>query len=466
MEGTSFGAGRAGAGVDPLHFLQEPRTILRIAAWVFSIVVFGAVVNEGYVNRDSGPDLHCVFNENEAACNYAIAIGLLAFFACIFFLVLDLNFQHISSVKDRKRAVLLDLAFSGLWSFLWFVGFCFLANQWQRTQGSKGVSQAGEHARAAVTFSFFSILVLGECGRGVGRGSPRVSGGGPLDGRGHRGSRGLGCGAGLGPAPSTNPSGPCVRPHGDPERTARPPPASVPAGGADGEGGAEVPVGHGHDPVRHRPVPGRPVRGRVPGGRQRPRRHRHLPRAPVRRDPGPQPQGLPGSRLLRGQEGVLLSPPRPPTPDPDPGPSPVAGRRVSCPAISGLASVQARGRRPFRTPAGRRWAGRGSRPEGSQVTGRGWPAAPSPPPGLPWPPGPQLPSPRMKGRGPHTAPLEARGASPRVLGWGRGPSPTLFQPRGPRATPAPTPKVSAGASLPSSVHQTIVFIERFLCARH
>ncbi|XP_028905275.1 synaptogyrin-3 [Ornithorhynchus anatinus] len=158
MEGTSFGAGRAGAGVDPLHFLQEPRTILRIAAWVFSIVVFGAVVNEGYVNRDSGPDLHCVFNENEAACNYAIAIGLLAFFACIFFLVLDLNFQHISSVKDRKRAVLLDLAFSGLWSFLWFVGFCFLANQWQRTQGSKGVSQAGEHARAAVTFSFFSIL--------------------------------------------------------------------------------------------------------------------------------------------------------------------------------------------------------------------------------------------------------------------------------------------------------------------
>ncbi|XP_038618843.1 synaptogyrin-3 [Tachyglossus aculeatus] len=159
MEGTSFGAGRAGSGaVDPLDFLQQPRTVLRIAAWVFSIVVFGAVVNEGYVNRDSGPELRCVFNENEAACSYAIAVGLLAFFACIFFLLLDLNFQHISSVKDRRAAVLLDLAFSGLWSFLWFVGFCFLANQWQRTKGSQGVSQAGDAARAAVTFSFFSIL--------------------------------------------------------------------------------------------------------------------------------------------------------------------------------------------------------------------------------------------------------------------------------------------------------------------
>ncbi|NWI09340.1 SNG3 protein, partial [Crypturellus soui] len=125
---------------------------------IFSIVVFGSIVNECYVNRDNqDPGLRCVFNENESACSYGIAVGIIAFFGCIFFLVVDLHFQQISSVKDRKRAVLLDLGFSGFLSFLWFVAFCFLANQWQRTTMSTGVSQGADAARAAIAFSFFSI---------------------------------------------------------------------------------------------------------------------------------------------------------------------------------------------------------------------------------------------------------------------------------------------------------------------
>ncbi|KGL77667.1 Synaptogyrin-3, partial [Tinamus guttatus] len=135
---------------------------------IFSIVVFGSIVNECYVNRDSqDPELLCVFNENESACSYGIAVGIIAFFSCIFFFVVDLYFQQISSVKDRKRAVLMDLSSSGrpgllgakgILSFLWFVAFCFLANQWQRTTMSKGVSQGADAARAAIAFSFFSII--------------------------------------------------------------------------------------------------------------------------------------------------------------------------------------------------------------------------------------------------------------------------------------------------------------------
>ncbi|XP_051487699.1 synaptogyrin-3 [Apus apus] len=158
MEGASFGAGRAGGAVDPVDFLKQPQTILRVTTWIFSIVVFGSIVNECYVNKD-GPELLCIFNENESACSYGIAVGLIAFFGCIFFFVVDLYFQQISSVKDRKRAVLLDLGFSGFLSFLWFVAFCFLANQWQRTTMSKAVSQGADAARAAITFSFFSIIV-------------------------------------------------------------------------------------------------------------------------------------------------------------------------------------------------------------------------------------------------------------------------------------------------------------------
>ncbi|KAM4698569.1 synaptogyrin-3 [Rhinophrynus dorsalis] len=157
MEGASFGAGRAGGGFDPVEFLKQPQTILRILSWVFSIVVFGSIVNEGYINSGS-PELHCVFNKNEGACNYAISIGLIAFFACVFFIMLDVYFPQISSVKDRKKAVLVDMGFSGVWAFLWFVAFCFLANQWQRTEDGPGVKQAADAARAAIAFSFFSII--------------------------------------------------------------------------------------------------------------------------------------------------------------------------------------------------------------------------------------------------------------------------------------------------------------------
>uniref|UniRef100_A0A8C5ZAL2 Synaptogyrin 3 n=1 Tax=Marmota marmota marmota TaxID=9994 RepID=A0A8C5ZAL2_MARMA len=144
MEGASFGAGgRAPPG---------PREL------VFSIAVFGPIVNEGYVNADSGPELRCIFNGNAGACRFGVALGLGAFLACAAFLVLDVRFQQISSVRDRRRAVLLDLGFSGLWAFLWFVGFCFLTNQWQRTAPGPGTVQAGDAARAAIAFSFFSIL--------------------------------------------------------------------------------------------------------------------------------------------------------------------------------------------------------------------------------------------------------------------------------------------------------------------
>lgn len=47
----------------------------------------------------------------------------------------------------------------GLASFLWFVGFCFLANQWQATSPDElPLAQGSDAARATITFCFFSIL--------------------------------------------------------------------------------------------------------------------------------------------------------------------------------------------------------------------------------------------------------------------------------------------------------------------
>lgn len=52
--------------------------------------------------------------------------------------------------------VLLALS-PALWTFLWFVGFCFLTNQWVATKPND-VLVGADSARAAIAFSFFSIF--------------------------------------------------------------------------------------------------------------------------------------------------------------------------------------------------------------------------------------------------------------------------------------------------------------------
>lgn len=76
-------------------------------------MVFGSIVNEGYVNRLDETQEHCIFNRNRNACNYGITVGVLAFLSCLLYLALDAYFPQISSVKDRKKAVLSDIGVSG-----------------------------------------------------------------------------------------------------------------------------------------------------------------------------------------------------------------------------------------------------------------------------------------------------------------------------------------------------------------
>lgn len=80
---------------------------------VFSIVVFGSIVNEGYLNSPSESEEFCVYNRNPNACGYGVTVGVLAFLTCLLYLALDVYFPQISSVKDRKKAVLSDIGVSG-----------------------------------------------------------------------------------------------------------------------------------------------------------------------------------------------------------------------------------------------------------------------------------------------------------------------------------------------------------------
>ncbi|KAM4602349.1 LOW QUALITY PROTEIN: synaptogyrin-1-like, partial [Discoglossus pictus] len=132
---------------------------------VFSIVVFGCIVNEGYINPPSSEQEYCIFTGNRSACTYGVSVGVLAFLTAWPYLALDVHFPQISSVKDqqdRKKTVLSDMPSPFLvttWAFFWFVGFCFLANQWQVSKPEDDpLKEGADAARAAIAFSFFSIF--------------------------------------------------------------------------------------------------------------------------------------------------------------------------------------------------------------------------------------------------------------------------------------------------------------------
>ncbi|KAK2815787.1 hypothetical protein Q5P01_026254 [Channa striata] len=156
---TAYGASLAGGGFDFYKFIRQPQTIVRILSWVFAVVVFACITSEGYINPVHTSEAKCIFNQNDSACHYAVGIGVIAFLACVAFLVLDVYLPFMSNAQERKYAVIADLAFSGVWTFLWFVCFCLLASQWGRTQNVGGIPQ--DAARATVAFSFFSIATWG-----------------------------------------------------------------------------------------------------------------------------------------------------------------------------------------------------------------------------------------------------------------------------------------------------------------
>ncbi|XP_070579896.1 synaptogyrin-2-like isoform X2 [Ptychodera flava] len=147
--GGAYGAGKAGAPFDPVAFIKKPAVILRIVSWVFAIIVFGCISAEGQYKGQ------CAYNGDQNACNFGIAVGVIAFLACMVFLVTDAMMDQISSVEYRKYIVLADVGFSAFWTFMWFVCFCYLTDAWRKTNPKH---YGADEVQAAIAFSFFSII--------------------------------------------------------------------------------------------------------------------------------------------------------------------------------------------------------------------------------------------------------------------------------------------------------------------
>ncbi|CAF0976142.1 unnamed protein product [Didymodactylos carnosus] len=129
MKPQAFGAGRAGSMFDPIEFLKKPQVILRLVAWVFAIVVFACIAQEGHVSGQ-------------------------------LYTALDIYFPNLSNINHRKYVVLSELIVSGIFVVFWFTAFCYMADQWRREKYKELPNWNGRNSvQAAIAFAFFSIIV-------------------------------------------------------------------------------------------------------------------------------------------------------------------------------------------------------------------------------------------------------------------------------------------------------------------
>lgn len=139
---------------DAVAVLKKPNVILRLISLVFSIVVAACL------SKDAWEKTTCQFNGDPGACNYGWAVGVLSCCTVVAFLCVDFLLHRISDAQTKKMIVLADLIFFGLWSFLWFVCFCYLADSWRKTPAS-AVTHGWDGMKASIAFSFFSIFTCG-----------------------------------------------------------------------------------------------------------------------------------------------------------------------------------------------------------------------------------------------------------------------------------------------------------------
>ncbi|XP_023562512.1 synaptogyrin-4 isoform X2 [Octodon degus] len=129
------------ANSEVVRFLRRPKSITRILSG----------------NTTNSSQLHCVFNSNHMACSFTVIAGTLAFLTSMGFLALDAHEAWIVSPQLKMVFRLLDIILAALWAVTWFLGFCFLVNQWHHSSPKELLVGSGS-AKAAITFTFFSIF--------------------------------------------------------------------------------------------------------------------------------------------------------------------------------------------------------------------------------------------------------------------------------------------------------------------
>lgn len=149
----AYGGDLSGGAFNPIEFIKKPQVGLRFITCIFSVIVFACIASEELYQLGS-----CPLNGDAHTCGFGISVGVLSFLICILFLIIDARFDSISSIKIRKRAVILDFVLSVAMAIVWFLCFCYLCDSWRKTD-DEIKKRAGVHeVNTAIAFSFFSII--------------------------------------------------------------------------------------------------------------------------------------------------------------------------------------------------------------------------------------------------------------------------------------------------------------------
>jgi len=149
----AYGGDLSGGSFNFLEFIKKPQVILRILTIMFSIVVFGCIASEDMYEAGM-----CPLNSDAHACGFGIAIGVISFLICLLFLIVDARFDSLSNIQTRKKAVIIDLTLSAVWTVVWFLCFCYLADSWRKTPHEIKKHADVHTINTAIAFSFFSII--------------------------------------------------------------------------------------------------------------------------------------------------------------------------------------------------------------------------------------------------------------------------------------------------------------------
>jgi hypothetical protein len=148
-----------GLGPTPTDFFKRPQVIIKVICILFAIIVFSCIIHGGSEYE------FCLYGNDSNACGYGIWIGIIAFIAALLGLVIEAFSDRITNVRERRIVIICELGFSALWSFMWFVGFCYLTNKWSHGEDVFTTKHAPDwkknDCRAAIAFSFFSIFSWG-----------------------------------------------------------------------------------------------------------------------------------------------------------------------------------------------------------------------------------------------------------------------------------------------------------------
>lgn len=124
--------------------------------------MFGSIASNGWIKIDENSKEQCIINNNGSVCSYAVWIGLIGFIAAVGFIIGEYFFDQMSSAKSRKHYVIADLAFSGFWALMYFVGFCYITSQWSDSKEPPNGVGSG-NVTCAIFFSFLSTLTWAVC---------------------------------------------------------------------------------------------------------------------------------------------------------------------------------------------------------------------------------------------------------------------------------------------------------------